>query len=116
MYIYVKVSLAPDMGPYMTLGKEFHFNNVESPLPKNACCQISMHSRQWFMRRRFLKDLSKFSLFCQPPLFEQIWIPIPQARFPPTLVEMGQVVLEKNSFKGKKLTDGWVPAEQIAFR
>jgi len=26
--------------------------------------QISMHSSQWFMRSRFLKILSKFSLFC----------------------------------------------------
>jgi len=35
------------------------------------------------------------------PLFEQIWIPIPQSCFPPSLVEIGQVVLEKKSFKGK---------------
>jgi len=35
------------------------------------------------------------------PLFEQILIPIPQACFPPSLVEIGQVVLEKKSFKGK---------------
>jgi len=35
------------------------------------------------------------------PLFEQIRIPIPQACFPPSLVEIGQVVLEKKSFKGK---------------
>jgi len=34
------------------------------------------------------------------PLFEQIWIPIPQACFLPSLVEIDLVVLEKKSFKG----------------
>jgi len=34
------------------------------------------------------------------PLFEQIWISIPQACFPPSLVAIGQVVREK-LFKGK---------------
>jgi len=59
--------------------------------------------------KKIFEDLSKFSLFCpllgskwgQPPLFEQIWIPIYQACFLPTLVEIGLVVLEKKSFKGK---------------
>jgi len=35
------------------------------------------------------------------PLFEQIWILIPQACFLPSLVEISLVVLEKKSFKGK---------------
>jgi len=33
------------------------------------------------------------------PLFEQIWIPIPQACFPPSLIAIGQVVHEKMIFK-----------------
>jgi len=52
------------------------------------------------------EDLSKYSLFCPllgpqkrpAPLFEQIWIPILQACFLPSLVEIGQVVLEKKIF------------------
>jgi len=41
-------------------------------------------------------------------LFEQIWIPSPQACFLPSLVEIGLVVLEKKSFQGKswRRTDG----------
>jgi len=35
------------------------------------------------------------------PFFEQIRILIPKACFLPSLVEIGQVVLEKKSFKGK---------------
>jgi len=35
------------------------------------------------------------------PFYKQIWIPIPQSCFPPSLVEIGQVVREKKSFKGK---------------
>jgi len=39
-------------------------------------------------------------------LFVQIRIPIPQACFLPTLVEIGLVVLEKKLFKGK-VDSGW---------
>jgi len=41
-------------------------------------------------------------------LVEQIWIPIPQACFLPSLVEIGLVVLEKKSLKWKswRRTDG----------
>jgi len=35
------------------------------------------------------------------PLFEHIWILNCQACVPSSLVEIGQVVLEKKSFKGK---------------
>jgi len=31
------------------------FEQAVAPSPKTAPCQISMHSGQWFMRRRFLK-------------------------------------------------------------
>jgi len=60
------------------------------------------------MRRRFLKiyeNVPYFAPYWAPkgpaPLFEQICIPIPQACFLPSLVEIGLVVLEKKSFKGK---------------
>jgi len=50
--------------------------------------------------KKIFEDLSKFSLFCPllgpAPLFEHIRIPIPQACFLTTLVEIGLVVLEKS--------------------
>jgi len=59
--------------------------------------------------KTFFKDLSAFFLILlligpkngPTPLFEPIRIPIPQACFPPSLVEICQAVLEKKSFKGK---------------
>jgi len=40
---------------------------IESPCPKDAPCQISMHSGQWFMRRRFLK------IYQNCPYFAPYW-------------------------------------------
>jgi len=56
------------------------------------------------MRRRFFKIYQHFPYFAPywaPKGPEQIRIPIPQSCFPPSLVEIGLVVLEKKSFKGK---------------
>jgi len=50
----------------MTLGNSFEL--FESPLPKDAPCQISMHFGQWFMRKTFLKIYQKF-------LFAPYWAP-----------------------------------------
>jgi len=58
--------------------------------------------------KKMFEGLSKLSLFCPllgpkrgpDPLFEQIWFPVPQAYFLPGLVEIGQMVLEKKTFKG----------------
>jgi len=81
---------------------------VKSLCPKDVPCQISMHSGQRFMRRRFFKDLSKFSLFCpllgpkrgQPLYLNKSESPSPKhACFPPSLVEIGQVVHEKKMFE-----------------
>jgi len=67
-----------------------------------------MHSSQWFMRRFFkIYPIVFLILPLIGPqkgpalLFEHIRIPIPQAYFLPSLVEIGQVVLEKKSFEGK---------------
>jgi len=87
--------------PYMILGTSL--NKHESPCPKDAPYQISMHSGQWFMRRNFWRFIKIF-FFCPllaSPFIWTIRIPIPQACFLPSLVEIGLVVLEKKSFKGK---------------
>jgi len=61
--------------------------------------------------KKIFEYLSKFSLFFPllgskrpAPLFEQIWIPILQVWFLPSLVEIGPVILEKKLIK-EKLTD-----------
>jgi len=46
------------------------FNKLESPCLKDTPCQISMHSGQWFMKRRFLKIYPNFPY--SAPLLEQI--------------------------------------------
>jgi len=55
--------------------------------------------------KKIFEDLSKFSLFCpkrgQPLYLNKSESPIPQACSLPSLVEIGLVVLEKKSFKGK---------------
>jgi len=49
--------------------KGLHLNTVESPCPKDDPCQISMHSGQWFMRRRLFKVYQNF------PYFATHWAP-----------------------------------------
>jgi len=56
-------------------------------------------SREDFLR--FFKIFLNLPLIWPAPLFEQIRIPIPKACLLPSWVEIGQVVLEKKSFKGK---------------
>jgi len=69
------------------------------PMPNINAFRPVVHEKKIF------EDLSKFSIFCPllgpkrgQPLFEQIWIPIPQGCFLPSLVEIGLVVLEKKIF------------------
>jgi len=58
---------------------------------------------------KIFEDISNFFLILPligpqkgpVPLFEQIWIPIPQSCFPPSLVKISQVVREKKTFKEK---------------
>ena len=42
-------------------GGALHLNNVESPSPKDALCQVWLKLAQWFWRRNFV---NVFSLFC----------------------------------------------------
>ena len=44
-------------------GMALHLNKYESPLPKDALCQVWLKLGQWFFRRRFLKFVNVFSLF-----------------------------------------------------
>jgi len=49
---------SPDLPSKMFKGfcyTRLYLNKLESPCPKDTPCQISKHSGQWFMRRRFLK-------------------------------------------------------------
>ena len=45
-------------------GKVLHLNKLESPLPKDALCQVWLKLAQWFWRRRFFNCINVFSLFC----------------------------------------------------
>jgi len=61
----------------------------------NAFQQVVVHEKKIF------EDLSKFLLFfpLTGPFYLTNLNPHPQACFLPSLVEIGQVVLEKKSFK-----------------
>jgi len=54
--------------PFVTPGTSFE-QKLKSPSPKDAQSQISMHSGQWFLRRRFLKICQNFTFlpFTWPP-------------------------------------------------
>jgi len=45
------------------LPQGLHMNESVSPSPKDASCQLSMHSGQWFRRRRFLKVFCDINLY-----------------------------------------------------
>ena len=75
-------------------------NKLESPLPKNALCQVWLNFAQWFRRRRFLDFVNAFSLFRNYPPLEKggvLHLNITQGCFVLSLVEIGLVVLEKKS-------------------
>jgi len=68
---------------------------------------LNINAFQPVIHENIFEDLSKLSLFCSllcpkraQPLYLNT-IPISQEYFLPSLVEIGQVVLEKKSFKGK---------------
>ena len=103
MYFFFFVIIPP--------GKRWvlHLYILESPLPKDALCQVWFKLAQWFWRRRFFNFYNVFFAFCQlsplgkgqGPLFEQNWIPFIQGYFVPSLVATGPVVLEKKWKIGK---------------
>ena len=44
-------------------GLALHLNKLESPLPRNALCQVWLKLAQWFWRRNFQKFVIVFSQF-----------------------------------------------------
>ena len=52
---------------YLPFGKDvaFHLNKLESPLPKNALCQVWLKLVKWFCRKRFLKVVNLFFIITQ---------------------------------------------------
>ena len=86
-------------------GGALHLNKLESPLPKDALCQVVLKLAQWFWRRRFLKVVYFYYFPTISPLkragpsFEQTCIPFTLGCFVPRLVEIGSVVLEKTIFQ-----------------
>ena len=79
-------------------GRVLHLNKLESPLPKDALCQVWLKLDQWFWRRRFLNFVNVFSPFRNHSL-EKGRGPSFKGCFVPSLVEIGPAVLEKKNFK-----------------
>ena len=77
-----------------------HLNNLESPSPQDALCQVGLklaHAVR-FWRRRFLNYVNVFSLFRNYLPFEKggaLQFFFIQGCFVPSLVEIGSVVREK---------------------
>jgi len=85
-----------------------YFNKLKSPYPrmlhaKYQCILVSGSWEKdfWWFTKIFLILPLIGPQKGSAPLFKHIWILILQAWFLPSLVEIGQVVLEKKSFKGK---------------
>ena len=80
----------------MEKGVVLRLNQIESPLPKDALCQVWSKLAQCFWRRRFFNFVNVFLLFRyylpigkgQDPSFEQTWIYFTQGCFVPSLVEI----------------------------
>ena len=78
------------------MGGALHLNKLETPLPKDALCQVWLKLAQWFWRR-FLNFSNVFSLIRdylpfgkgRDPSFEQTSVLINQVCFVPNLVEIG---------------------------
>jgi hypothetical protein len=51
-------------------GYPLPLNKPESPSPKDDLCQVWLKLAQWFWRRRFLNDPTKFLHFCDYLPFE----------------------------------------------
>ena len=80
-------------------------NKLESPLSKDALCQVWLKLAQWSGGEDFLNSWMYFCYFIiispwkRAGFFiEDIWIPFTQGGFEPRLVEIGSVVLEKKIF------------------
>jgi hypothetical protein len=80
-----------------------YLNKLEFPSPKDNLYQVWLNLAGWFWRR-FFKNFSVFLLFLYylpletgyPLLLKTTWIPFTQGWFVPSLVKIGQMVLEKS--------------------
>ena len=87
---------------YVPLEKGGALNKLESPLPKDALCQVWLKLAQWFWRKRLWNFVNVFSLFRNnlpieksATLHFKTCIPFTLRCFVPSLVEIGPVVLKK---------------------
>ena len=83
-----------------------HVNKLEFPSPKDALCQIWLKLAQRFWRRRFLNFVKVFSLFRNHlplekggPFISSNLKPHHPRMFVPSLVKIGEMVLEKKIFE-----------------
>jgi hypothetical protein len=53
------------------MGYPLYLKKLETPLPKDALCQVWLKLAQWFWRRRFLNDPTSFFHFCDYLPFEE---------------------------------------------
>jgi hypothetical protein len=52
-------------------GYPLSLSKLKSPLPKDDFCQVWLKLAQWFWRRRFLNDPTRFLHFCDYLPFEK---------------------------------------------
>jgi len=104
LYILLCKSLSPWCGAIHD-PKDFIWTNFNLLAPRmlHATYQCIPAGGSWEEDfSRFIKIFLMLPLIGSQkgpdPLFKQIWIPIPQASFMPSLVEIGLVVLEKKIF------------------
>ena len=82
-------------------GVALHLNKLECHSPRFVLWQVWLKLAQWFwvyvLKNYYFGIISSGKW--RGPSFEQPWIPFTQGSFFPSLVEIGQVVLEKKIFK-----------------
>jgi len=52
-YINLYIDMYPNKGVSSCEPRDFHVHKLHFPGPKDAPCELSIHSGEWFMRRRF---------------------------------------------------------------
>ena len=90
-------------------GRAIHLNKLESLSTKDALYQVWLKLAQWFWRIIFFKFVNVLSQFRNNlplergggPSFNQTWFPFTQGCIVPSLVEIGQVILEKKMNNGR---------------
>ena len=73
----------------------FHFNKLNSSLPKDAMCQVWLKLAQWFLRRRFFNFINVFLLFLNYFILEKGWaLHLNKLEFPSPKDDLCQVWLK----------------------